>query len=253
MQILSKVKTIKSNSERVFEKHTRLFLVLILLVFARITFVLGKQTGVGFSDDFQNLLSSLTAEIVGALIALIVIDQLLKYHEKAKLKHAHNLISKRISWIVSETLEATMNIIANTEYKLVDNTVLGKLYDSISIEEYKNATEIFDDLFTKTDFYPLAPKVYAEVRDMASKYIDKWIDLGLRFQPYLSPEQFSSFTEIIDTLRYIKISASETACSLDENSFIPYPKLYAKNLAPGLVEEIEILLHECVNLLGNLQ
>lgn len=232
-------------------KDNRFLLLMtgILLLVAPLTFVLGKAPTENIASAFRGLSSNLTAEIVGALIAIWVINTLLKRQREHSLRDVHNLTADAIRFTIYDTVEKVVGSIANPRYEVVNSSAFNELLDSIVECKPDEAFVQLQSLIgTSLSYPPLEPQAYVEARNAALRQIKEWTDLQIRFQQYLSLSQFTGCARIIDILKDIYSHSAEVERlfrRLDDTN----KSMKSSKMVPQLADELRRLAEKSLELL----
>ena len=220
-----------------------LSLILILTVLAIISWLLGNMS---LTDFFSNF----SAEIVGAIITVFMIDRLIERHQKLSLQDVYTLVGDKIRLNIYETISKLFSkVISMSESDTVDLDSYGELLDAIRDLQIEEAIKSSKGIFKKGEslYHHIKPEVYSIVKEIAQEQRDFWADFHGRFQPHLSGKQFQGISDIIDLLGNISKNCDEVEKSLQKMD--AERNLIASQLATALIGDLRNLLNLCLDLL----
>jgi hypothetical protein len=149
---------------------------------------------------------------------------------------------------VYDTIEKAVGVIADPKFEIVESSAFNELLDAILDSKPRKASSELTRLIRKSYYPPLEPNVYSEARRNALHQLNQWTDIQLRFQQYLSADQFVAMTDVIETLREVFSRSAEVErlfSRLDNTS----QNISSSSMAPQLADQLLRLAEASVELL----
>ncbi len=231
------------------ENPFKVGLSIVLLALAFLTFFFGKSPDDNFVTSLRSVSANLTSEILGAIIAIWIIDGLLKRHQEHSLRNIHRVIADKLRLSIYETSNQAINVIVDSKYGIVNLSEYEDLLQCILDYKANEALTHLEGLIGNLYYPPLDPIAYTEAKNIAREQQRAWTDFQIRFLPYLSLDQFASCDKIISRLKFIYKCSAEVDRSFQRTPDGIQKILPASQMAPQLVGEIKNLTQECLELL----
>jgi len=199
-----------SKIKEFYDKNRFLvWLIVILISASGLTLWLGYSSCI--TGKWRDLFSSLTPELIGAVIGVLVIDQLLKKHQERSFQGVRVLVSRRI---YAQAKESVIRAAATVPRPKDDPTFV-ELLDMINTYDFSSATARLDIIFGDLNLLK-HPSAFEEIKRWACNLLAEWRDSQMVFQPYLTPEQFASITKIIGHLESLDFECGSVELFLEQ-------------------------------------
>jgi hypothetical protein len=190
-------------------------LAAVLIVLAFILTVLTRSPDSTWEDTWRALGQNLAAELLGAVISIVVIGWFLKRHEEQRLQHVRVSASRRIHSLGYRTIVDCIGVIPRPEQDdPIDASAFVELVERIAVRDFTSASAKLSDVFRQPPSMK-HPETFRRTQEVASDLQSEWADLLDMLQQYLTPDQCAGTLRIIELLESLALRCRAVLHLLD--------------------------------------
>ncbi len=231
----------------VARKLNVVILVVVLLVAAIASFLLGRDANADSESYLRSFFLNLSAGLLGTLITVVLVDRLLMAQRDRDFKAVREILAERANDLAYHILEALVHPIASRVQELADRKLMGEVFDALGSGQPSHAVNKVDALFPKSDFAQIDSSAYGAVADAAREYHKEWLEFGIQFATLLRPEQLVCYGKVRDALSDLQRDSRSYANflkSLSDGS----ESIHARKMAPSLIGQVRDAIDAAIRL-----